>query len=66
MQQLKDLFKEYTGKSNPKVEALPSSGSNRRYYRSLKETHQLLAYTENREKKNCAFIELAAHFHEQH
>jgi aminoglycoside/choline kinase family phosphotransferase len=65
MQQLKDLFKEYTGKSNPKVEALPSSGSNRRYYRLVEGDTSIIGVHGESQEENSAFIELAAHFHEQ-
>lgn len=65
MQQLKDLFKEYTGKSNPKVEALPSSGSNRRYYRLVEGDTSIIGVHGESQEENYAFIELAAHFHEQ-
>lgn len=65
MQQLKDLFKEHTGKSNPKVEALPSSGSNRRYYRLVEDDTSIIGVHGESREENCAFIELATHFHKQ-
>lgn len=65
MQQLKDLFEQYTGVSNPTVEALPSSGSNRKYYRLKKEDISLIGVSGLSREENRAFIELARHFHKQ-
>lgn len=66
MQQLTKLFEQYTGKSNPHIEPLPSSGSNRRYYRLEKEDISLIGVHGESRQENHAFIELAKHFYSQH
>ena len=65
MQQLTKLFTQYTGKSNPSVEPLPSSGSNRRYYRLTKDDISLIGVAGRSREENHAFIELSRHFHNQ-
>ena len=66
MQQLFSLFKNYTGKSNPEIELIPSSGSNRRYFRLRKDNFSLIGVAGESRGENRAFIELAGHFHRQH
>ena len=63
MQQLKSLFKKHTGKDNPLIEALPSSGSNRRYYRLTSGNTSLIGVHGQSKEENYAFIELSKHFH---
>ena len=63
MQELNSLFKKHTGKENPTIEALPSSGSNRRYYRLTSENISLIGVYGQSREENYAFIELAKHFH---
>ena len=63
MQELNSLFKKHTGKENPTIEALPSSGSNRRYYRLTAENISLIGVYGQSREENYAFIELAKHFH---
>lgn len=65
MQQLIQLFKKYTGKSNPQMEPLPSSGSNRRYYRLKQDDVSLIGVYGQSREENHAFIELSRHFHRQ-
>ncbi|MDO5523794.1 MAG: RNase adapter RapZ [Bacteroidia bacterium] len=65
MQQLIQLFKNYTGKSNPRIEPLPSSGSNRRYYRLQQDEISLIGVYGQSKEENHAFIELSRHFHKQ-
>ncbi len=65
MKQLATLFKEHTGKSNPEIEPLPSSGSNRRYYRLTKDDISLIGVAGQSRDENRAFIALARHFHAQ-
>ncbi len=65
MQELISLFKQHTGKTNPSIEALPSSGSNRRYYRLTWEDISLIGVYGQSKEENHAFIELAKHFHAQ-
>lgn len=66
MQQLVSLFKNNTGKSNPEIEFIPSSGSNRRYFRLRKDDFSLIGVAGESRGENRAFIELAKHFHRQH
>ena len=62
MQPLTDLFSSHTGQAGPTLEALPSSGSNRKYFRLSTDKLSLIGvYGESREE-NHAFINLANHF----
>ena len=62
MQPLISLFTSHTGQPNPTLEALPSSGSNRKYFRLTKDDCSLIGvYGESRDE-NRAFISLASHF----
>lgn len=65
MQQLISLFTAYTGKTNPTLEALPSSGSNRRYYRLKRDDVSIIGVYGQSKEENHAFIELSRHFHKQ-
>lgn len=59
---LTDLFSSHTGQAGPTLEALPSSGSNRKYFRLSTDQISLIGvYGESREE-NHAFIHLANHF----
>lgn len=62
MQQLVSLFTEYTGQDNPIIEALPSSGSNRRYFRLKSGSISLIGVHGQSKDENHAFIELSKHF----
>lgn len=65
MQPLTDLFSSFTGQPHQTVEALPTSGSNRRYYRLIADETSLIGvYGESRDE-NRAFIALAGHFRRQ-
>ena len=63
MKQLISLFTKYTGLSKPVVEALPSSGSNRKYFRLQKDDISLIGVHGESKDENKAFIGLANHFH---
>lgn len=65
MQQLISLFTTYTGKKNPIVEALPSSGSNRKYFRLQLDQISLIGVHGESRDENRAFILLAEHFSQQ-
>lgn len=65
MKELAQLFKDYTGKSNPQIEPLPSSGSNRRYYRLKQDDISIIGVHGQSKEENHAFIELSRHFHKQ-
>ena len=64
MKQLISLFTEYTGKNNPNIEALPTSGSNRKYYRLQQDEISLIGVNGESIEENSAFIHLARHFHQ--
>ena len=65
MKELVQLFKNYTGKSAPKIDPLPSSGSNRRYYRLRQDEVSVVGVYGQSKEENHAFIELSQHFHKQ-
>jgi aminoglycoside/choline kinase family phosphotransferase len=65
MQQLISLFTSYTGKTNPTLEALPTSGSNRKYFRLKKDDLSLIGVHGESHEENHAFISLSRHFHQQ-
>lgn len=65
MHQLTKLFTQHTGKSNPQIEPLPSSGSNRRYYRLTKDDVSIIGVHGQSREENRAFIELSSHFRKQ-
>ncbi len=62
MKQLESLFTLYTGKTNPTLEAMPSSGSNRKYYRLTSNGLSLIGVRGESKDENRAFIQLARHF----
>ena len=63
MQELVKLFEKYTGKLKPEMELLPTSGSNRKYYRMKKDDISLIGAIGESVQENHAFIELAQHFY---
>ena len=63
MQQLVSLFKKHIGKAPTSVEPLPSSGSNRRYYRLINGDTSLIGVQGQSKEENYAFVELANHFY---
>ncbi len=65
MKQLISLFKQHTGKSKPEIETLPSSGSNRRYYRLKKDDDSIIGVHGQSREENHAFLELSRHFKKQ-
>ena len=64
MDQLISLFTKVTKKSNPHIEVLPTSGSNRKYYRLQQENISLIGVNGESVEENNAFIYLAQHFHQ--
>ena len=64
MNQLISLFTSFSGKSNPHIEALPSSGSNRKYFRLQQENISLIGVNGESVEENDAFLYLATHFHQ--
>ena len=62
MQQLASLFKKHTGRAKPTIELLPSSGSNRKYYRLTSGDVSIIGVHGQSKEENHAFIELSKHF----
>ncbi|MDD2327896.1 MAG: RNase adapter RapZ [bacterium] len=65
MQPLTDLFTSFTGQPHRTLEALPTSGSNRRYYRLTSGEASLIGVYGESLDENRAFISLAGHFRKQ-
>lgn len=65
MQQITSLYKSYTGTDPVQTEELPSSGSNRRYFRLVHNGKTLIGTFGTSVEENKAFISLAAHFKAQ-
>lgn len=60
---LEDLYRKYTGEEANKIDALPSSGSNRLYYRlHSADGDTLIGVIGTSEAENRAFIYMADHF----
>ena len=62
---LRTLFESYTGQSLEQLQELPSSGSNRRYFRLLGSSLTLMGVVGNNLEENRAFIYLSRHFREK-
>ena len=62
MRQITSLFEKHTGRVKPTIEPLPSSGSNRRYYRLTSGDISLIGVHGQSKEENHAFIELSKHF----
>ena len=65
MKQLESLFKSYTGFPARSITELPSSGSNRRYFRMEGEQGSLIGTLGSCKEENKAFIVIAEHFRKQ-
>lgn len=65
MKQLEELFRQYTGSDATSCEELPSSGSNRRYFRLTNGTVSLIGAKGTSVEENLAFISLARHFRKE-
>ena len=59
--ELKKLYMTFTGHEPEQIEELPSSGSNRRYFR-LKGDPTLIGVSGESHEENCAFLYMADHF----
>lgn len=63
MEELKKLYFNYTGKSVLTIDELPSSGSNRRYFRLVGDDGKpLIGVQGTSVEENIAFVEIARHF----
>ena len=58
---LNELYKNFTGNDATEIAEMPSSGSNRRYFR-LKGEHTLIGVVGTSVDENNAFIYMSAHF----
>ena len=62
---LQSLFQSYTGQKLEHMQELPSSGSNRRYFRLQSASCSLMGVVGNNLEENRAFIYLSRHFREK-
>jgi aminoglycoside/choline kinase family phosphotransferase len=62
MTELKYLFQKHTGKQAESITELPSSGSNRRYFRLQNAAISLIGVMGTSKEENSAFYEMAMHF----
>ena len=63
MKQIEELFREYTGHDVEDIYELPSSGSNRRYFRVSGGGETLIGAKGTSIDENRAFIEIDRHFY---
>src|SRR5690606_14615515 len=61
MKQLIGLFSDFTGKKNPSIEVLPTSGSTRKYYRLQSNNISLIGVHGESVDENREFICLGRH-----
>ncbi len=60
---IKELFLTWCGEEIEKTEALPESGSSRKYYRLYSKTQKVIGVFNQDKKENRAFIEFSKHFY---
>ena len=66
MKQLEDLFVQYKHSTPKNIEELPSSGSNRRYFRlTADDNSTIIGVMGTSEDENIAFVKIAEHFRRQ-
>lgn len=65
MDQLRSLFKNYSGQEVTDVEDMASSGSNRRYFRLKGGNVSMIGVIGTSKEENNAFIKLSSHFLEK-
>lgn len=63
--EIESLFSRFTGENAVSVIELPSSGSNRRYFRVTGDTVRMIAVKGTCRDENVAFWELARHFRDK-
>lgn len=61
---LQELYRQYTGHTPEQIDELPSSGSNRRYFR-LKGVQNVIGVSGTSVEENDAFLYMARHFREK-
>ena len=64
IEELKKLYLSYVGNEPETIEELPSSGSNRRYFR-LKGEMTLIGVSGESVEENRAFLYMAEHFRQK-
>jgi aminoglycoside/choline kinase family phosphotransferase len=62
LQNISNLYKKWCGQEPINIEALPESGSNRKYYRISGIESTAIAVHNNDEKENQAFLKFSEHF----
>jgi len=63
MERLKELYREHVGREVAQIEELPSSGSNRRYFRMTGDDGlTLVGVKGTSSEENRAFVEMSRHF----
>ncbi len=62
MKQIEELFEQYTHQKPVEIYELPSSGSNRRYFRIKGDGISLIGAAGTSVEENIAFIEIGRHF----
>ncbi|MDR0994904.1 MAG: phosphotransferase, partial [Tannerella sp.] len=65
LEELKDLCVSHTGEEPDEITELPSSGSNRRYFRLRGKRDSLIGVCGTSAEENQAFIYMSAHFREK-
>ncbi|MDD3405087.1 MAG: RNase adapter RapZ [Paludibacteraceae bacterium] len=65
MKQLEELFEQHLHEKPSNTEELPSSGSNRRYFRLTNDKHSLIGVKGTSVEENKAFLIIAKHFHDK-
>ena len=66
MKQLEELFVQYKHSAPKSIEELPSSGSNRRYFRlTAEDDSTIIGVMGTSEDENIAFVKIAEHFRRQ-
>lgn len=66
MKQLEELFVQYKHSTPKNIEELPSSGSNRRYFRlTADDNSTIIGVMGTSEDENIAFVKIAEHFRRQ-
>ncbi|HPH72934.1 MAG TPA: RNase adapter RapZ [Paludibacteraceae bacterium] len=63
MKQLEKLFEQHLHEKSTHIEELPSSGSNRRYFRLTNKNHSLIGVKGTSVGENKAFMAIAKHFY---
>ena len=66
MNELENLFRQFTGEKILSKQELSASGSNRRYFRFESKNNSIIGVEGTSIEENKAFISMAEHFYKQH